>query len=307
VASNAKKENAIMTANAASPLGFIGLGTMGVPMALNLQKSGTPLLVWSRSEQGRAELARAGADVAQNVDEVFARCASVILMLADSAATDAVLGRGQPDFARRVQGCTVVSMGTFSPDYSAALEADIRAAGGRYVEAPVSGSRKPAEAGQLVAMLAGDPQDVAAIRPLLAPLCKQSVDCGAVPSALRMKLAVNVFLITMVTGLAEAAHFAGRHDLDMEQFAAILDAGPMASDVSRVKIAKLVHRDFTRQAGISDVLKNNRLATDAARQAGIATPLMDACLSLYGATQAMGLGEEDMVAVVQAIEHRSRA
>lgn len=296
-----------MTANAASPLGFIGLGTMGVPMALNLQKSGTPLLVWSRSEQGRAELARAGADVAQNVDEVFARCASVILMLADSAATDAVLGRGQPDFARRVQGCTVVSMGTFSPDYSAALEADIRAAGGRYVEAPVSGSRKPAEAGQLVAMLAGDPQDVAAIRPLLAPLCKQSVDCGAVPSALRMKLAVNVFLITMVTGLAEAAHFAGRHDLDMEQFAAILDAGPMASDVSRVKIAKLVHRDFTRQAGISDVLKNNRLATDAARQAGIATPLMDACLSLYGATQAMGLGEEDMVAVVQAIEHRSRA
>lgn len=296
-----------MTANAASPLGFIGLGTMGVPMALNLQKSGTPLLVWSRSEQGRAELARAGADVAQNVDEVFARCASVILMLADSAATDAVLGRGQPDFARRVQGCTVVSMGTFSPDYSAALEADIRAAGGRYVEAPVSGSRKPAEAGQLVAMLAGDPQDVAAIRPLLAPLCKQSVDCGAVPSALRMKLAVNVFLITMVTGLAEAVHFAGRHDLDMEQFAAILDAGPMASDVSRVKIAKLVHRDFTRQAGISDVLKNNRLATDAARQAGIATPLMDACLSLYGATQAMGLGEEDMVAVVQAIEHRSRA
>lgn len=296
-----------MTANAASPLGFIGLGTMGVPMALNLQKSGTPLLVWSRSEQGRAELARAGADVAQNVDEVFARCASVILMLADSAATDAVLGRGQPDFARRVQGCTVVSMGTFSPDYSAALEADIRAAGGRYVEAPVSGSRKPAEAGQLVAMLAGDPQDVAAIRPLLAPLCKQSVDCGAVPSALRMKLAVNVFLITMVTGLAEAVHFAGRHDLDMEQFAAILDAGPMASDVSRVKIAKLVHRDFTRQAGISDVLKNNRLATDAARQAGIATPLMDACLSLYRATQAMGLGEEDMVAVVQAIEHRSRA
>lgn len=296
-----------MIANAASLLGFIGLGTMGVPMALNLQKSGAPLLVWSRSEQGRAELARVGADVAQNVDEVFARCASVILMLADSAATDAVLGRGQPDFARRVQGCTVVSMGTFSPGYSAALEADIRAAGGRYVEAPVSGSRKPAEAGQLVAMLAGDPQDVAAIRPLLAPLCKQSVDCGAVPSALRMKLAVNVFLITMVTGLAEAAHFAGRHDLDMKQFAAILDAGPMASDVSRVKIAKLVHRDFTRQAGISDVLKNNRLATDAARQAGIATPLMDACLSLYGATQAMGLGEEDMVAVVQAIEHRSRA
>jgi 3-hydroxyisobutyrate dehydrogenase len=305
MAANGKKESAIMTVTTTSPLGFIGLGTMGVPMALNLQKSAVPLLVWSRSDAGRAELAQAGAAVARDVDDVFSRCETVILMLADSAATDAVLGRGSPDFGRRVAGRRVVSMGTFSPGYSASLGAEIGAAGGRYVEAPVSGSRKPAEAGQLVAMLAGDDEDIAAIRPLLVPLCKESVDCGTVPAALRMKLAVNVFLITMVTGLAEAAHFADRHGLDMEKFAAILAAGPMSSDVSRVKAAKLVRRDFARQAGISDVLKNNRLATDAAREAGIASPLMDVCLALYGATEAMGLGEQDMAAVVRAIEGRS--
>ncbi|MRT32902.1 NAD(P)-dependent oxidoreductase, partial [Xylella fastidiosa subsp. multiplex] len=84
----------------------------------------------------------------------------------------------------------IVNMGTTSTDSSRQLGADIQAAGGRYVEAPVSGSRKPAEAGQLVVMLAGDPEDVAAIRTLVQPLCRDSFVCGPVPSALAMKLAV---------------------------------------------------------------------------------------------------------------------
>lgn len=87
-------------------------------------------------------------------------------------------------------------------------------------------------------MLAGD--DAATIAPLLAPMCRETVICGAVPSALRMKLAVNLFLITMVTGLVEATYFAERHGLDLAQLVHILDAAPMASDVSRQKAAKLL-------------------------------------------------------------------
>lgn len=290
-----------------TPLGFIGLGTMGEPMALNLARAGTPLVVWNRSAARCEPLAQAGARVAGDAAEVYARCQTVILMLADAAATDAVLGRGTPDFAARVAGRTVVAMGTVQPHYSQALAAGIRAAGGRYVEAPVSGSRKPAQAGQLVAMLAGDPADVDAVRPLLAPMCREVFDCGPVPGALRMKLAVNTFLITLVTGLAEAGHFARRHGLDMERFAAILDAGPMASDVSRVKVAKLVQEDFARQAGISDVLKNSRLVVEAARHAALASPLMDVCAALYSETEGLGLGSEDMIAVVRALEARTAA
>jgi len=278
---------------------------MGTPMASNLLRAGRSLVVWNRSTERAEPLARAGATVARDVDEVFTRCKTVILMLADGEAIDAVLGRGTPDFPGRVEERRLVAMGTVAPDYSAALAVDVKAAGGRYVEAPVSGSRKPAEAGQLVAMLAGESEDLAAVRPLLSALCRECFDCGPVPAALRMKLAVNVFLITMVTGLAEAAHFARQHDLDMDTFLAILDAGPMASDVSRVKIAKLVRRDFTRQAGISDVLKNSRLVVEAARAAAIASPLMDACLALYRETGDLGLGTEDMAAVVRAIEART--
>jgi 3-hydroxyisobutyrate dehydrogenase len=291
--------------DAATPIGFIGLGTMGEAMALALVKAGTRLLVWNRTRAKAEILAAAGADVAREAAEVFARSATVFLMLVDGGAIDTVLDRGGSAFAARVAGRTIVHMGTTPPAYSRELEADIRSAGGYYVEAPVSGSRKPAEAGQLVAMLAGDADAIAKVRPLLSPMCRETMICGAVPNALLMKLSVNVFLISLVTGLAEAVHFADRHGLDLDQLMAVLNAGPMASDVSRVKAPKLVARDFAVQATISNVLENNRLVTEAAREAGIASPLLDICHALYGETRALGFGEADMAAVLMAIEARS--
>ncbi|HEY9390030.1 MAG TPA: NAD(P)-dependent oxidoreductase [Mycobacteriales bacterium] len=288
-------------------VGFIGLGVMGQPMALNLARAGTPLAVWNRTAKRSEPLRASGAEVAASASEVFARARIVLLMLADGAATDAVLGRGTPDFRANVNGHTIVHMGTTSPGYSHGLEADVRAAGGSYVEAPVSGSRKPAEAGQLVGMLAGDDAAVDDVRPLFGPMCTETTACGPVPNALLMKLAVNIFLITMVTGLAEAVHFADRHGLDMRRFQAVCDAGPMASSVSRGKIAKLVNHDLEVQASITNVLENNRLIAEAARHAGLASPLLDVCHTLYGETVALGHGHADMAAVIHAIEDRTQA
>ncbi|MEX0172506.1 NAD(P)-dependent oxidoreductase [Streptomyces sp. LMG1-1-1.1] len=286
-------------------VGFIGLGVMGQPMALNLARTGIPAVVWNRTPERCEPLRAAGAVVATSIDEVFDQTRVVILMLANENAIDAVLGRGTPDFAARVAGHSVVHMGTTSPSYSATLQDDIRAAGGRYVEAPVSGSRTPAEQGRLVGMLAGDQETVAEVRALLTPVCHEMFDCGAVPGALLMKFSVNLFLITMVTGLAEAFHFADRHGLDQQLLQDVLDAGPMASAVSRVKGQKLLARDFTVQAAASDVLKNNQLLTQAARVAHLASPLLDVCHALYGETVARGHGGEDMAAVVRALEARS--
>lgn len=286
-------------------IGFIGLGVMGQPMALNLARAGMPLIVWNRSAEKCESLRQAGAQVATSLDQVFKQADPIILMLANAAAIDAVLGRGTQAFPARVDGRTLVHMGTTSPAYSCALEADIRAAGGTYVEAPVSGSRKPAEAGQLVAMLAGQPETVERVRPILQPMCPETFLCGPVPNALLTKLSVNIFLITMVTGLAEAFHFAERHNLNARQLQAILDAGPMASSVSRVKAQKLTDRDFEVQASITDVLMNNRLIFEEARNAGLASPLLDVCFSLFGETEELGLGRLDMAAVVQALEART--
>src|SRR5690349_1118030 len=135
--------------SATYPIGFIGLGTMGEAMALTLVKAGKRLLVWNRTRERAEILAAAGADVAREPADVFAQSATVFLMLVDGGAVDSVLDRGGTAFAARVTRRTVVHMGTTSPAYSRGLEADIRSVGGYYVEAPVSGSRKPAEAGLL--------------------------------------------------------------------------------------------------------------------------------------------------------------
>ncbi|MFD3929164.1 NAD(P)-dependent oxidoreductase [Streptomyces sp. NPDC058614] len=286
-------------------VGFIGLGTMGQPMALNLARAGTALLVWNRTAARAEPLRAAGAEVASRPAEVFARARVVFLMLADGTAIDEALGRGTPDFATHVAGHTVVHMGTTSPEYSRALETDIREAGGRYAEAPVSGSRVPAEAGQLVAMLAGDAVTAEEVRPLLGPMCQETFDCGPVPNALLMKLSVNLFLITLVTGLSEAFHFADRQGLDRKLFLEVLGAGPMSSAVSRMKAPKLLERDFAVQAAVRNVLVNNELIAEAARRSGLASPLLDVCHALFEETVALGHGGSDMAAVLHAIEART--
>ena len=287
------------------PIGFIGLGLMGEPMALNLLRANTPLVVWNRSTAKSGLLARAGGSVAKDAKEVFQRCEVVILMLRDGEATDIVLGRRHPNFGSRVQGHTIINMATTSAFYSKGLEADIRAHGGRYVEAPVSGSRKPAEAGQLVAMLAGERDAVTSVQPLLVPMCRKTVVCGPTPNALIMKFAVNLFMICLVTGLAEAMHFAHSHGAELARLVTILDASPMASDVSRVKAAKLATEDFAAQATVRNVLENTTLIFEAARTARVASPLFDVCHALYAEANALGESDLDMVAVIRAIERRT--
>lgn len=224
-------------------VGFVGLGVMGQPMALNLARAGVPLVVWNRTAARAEPLREAGATVAPDVGTVFASADVVLLMMANAAALDAVLGRGTASFAERVRGRVVVSTGTCAPEHSAALDAEVRAVGGSYVESPVSGSRVPAETAQLVAMVAGEPAVTERVVPLMRHLCREVFVCGRPPTALSTKLAVNLYLITMVTGLVEAAHFARAHGLDLEQFARIVDAGPMASSVSTVKLRKLLDGD----------------------------------------------------------------
>ena len=286
--------------------GFIGLGVMGQPMACNLARSGISLVVWNRSSKKCETIRAAGATIAPTAEAVFTKADVVFLMLANEAAIDSVLCRGTRAFAPLVAGRTVVQMGTTAAEFSAALEEDVRAAGGAYVEAPVSGSRKPAETGELIAMVAGDRDAVERVLPLLKPMCREAIVCGPVPNASLMKLAVNLFLITMVTGLCESVHFARRAGLDMAAFRAVLDSGPMASTVSQGKLQKLTEVDFSVQAAIFDVFKNNRLIAEAARNAGIASPLLDVCHALFRETSDLGFANDDMIAVIRAIEARTQ-
>nr|WP_308438832.1 SpoIIE family protein phosphatase [Streptomyces chromofuscus] len=139
----------------------------------------------------------------------------------------------------------------------------------------MSWSKKPAEAGQPVAMLGGDPDTVAEIRPLLDPLCRETVYCGPVGHGMVMEPAVNLYLDTRLAGLAEVVHVADRYGLGLDTFRAVVDAGPPVGDLTRVQSPMLVARDFSVQAATSDAFADTRLIANAARAAGISAPLLD--------------------------------
>jgi len=265
------------------------------------------LVVWNRSSRATEELRAAGAEVAVSVPELFARTDRVLLMLANGDVVDSVLGRGTLAFDHLVRDHLVVHMGTTAPAYSEALGRDVVRAGGRYVEAPVSGSRRPAEEGRLVAMLAGDDGDLDEVETMVGPTCASVVRCGAVPSGLLMKLAVNLYLVTTVAGLVEAYHFAHQQGLDLDRFREVIDGGQMSSPISRTKLAKLRSDDFAVQAALADVHYNARLITTAARDADVATPLADASEELFAQAERLGHGGVDMAGVLRAFEARTAA
>lgn len=281
-------------------LGFIGLGLMGSAIATNLQTR-APLVVWNRTPAACHTLEEIGAKVASSVTEVFENTGIVFIMLSDEVAIDSVL---RFDGSLPVRGRTVVLMSTVSPDYSERLARKVEAAGGCYVEAPVSGSRQPAVEGSLVSMIAGEVDALDRVEPLIQVFSSKVFRCGPVPAALTMKLAVNTFLIALVTGLAESFHFAERNGVDAEVLRMVLDTGPMASTVSRAKSAKLAAEDWAPQAAIADVLKNSRLIRDQARRTPNASPLMDICADLYAETLELGHANDDMAAVIAALRHR---
>lgn len=285
-------------------IGMIGLGTMGEPMAANLIRAGTPLVVWNRSAPSVVRTVRLGGSRASSADDLLSLCDVVLVMLADEAVIDQVLGRGGPRFVSW-QGRLLVQMATTSPEHSAGLARAVRSVGGRYVEAPVSGSRIPAERGELVAMLAGDLDDVELVEDTIRPMCSRLVRCGMVPRAMSTKLAVNHFLITMVSALAETTHLATHTDLDLEAFADVLDSGPMASAVSRVKLRKLLDGDLQAHSPVDGVHGIARLIEGMARSAGVATPFLELSRGLLAEDEASGHGSEDTAAVIRVLELRS--
>jgi 3-hydroxyisobutyrate dehydrogenase len=283
--------------SAAQSVGFIGLGTMGAPIAARLLGAGARLIVWNRTPSRCQPLAQAGAAVAASVDELCARCEVIVLMVTDGPALDAVLDRGGPGFTARVRGRTIVSLSTIPSGHSAGLARDVATAGGRYVEAPISGSRRPAEQGQLVAMLAGNESDVRRVQVLLAPACREMVACGPVPNALLMKHATNLVLIPTMVSLAEAAAFVRQAGLSMEAFASTLLAGQMASDLLRAKLPKLVAQDWAPHSSTANVLLSGEATRATVRETGGEAPLLAEACRLVAAARDRGLGDKDVLAM----------
>lgn len=257
--------------------------------------------LWNRSEDSLHSFRGTTAILCGSAGEVVQRSDVIIFILADDDALAAVLKLGGEGPPLALAGKIIVNMGTGSPARSLSHQAAIEALGGVYIEAPVSGSRQPAEDGRLLAMVAGgSTEQRELVANVIAPLCRATIDMGAVPKALRMKLAINLYLVTSVAALAEAYHLAGCFEIDPQRFAEVLAASPMASEVVNAKSRKIAARDFSVQATISDVYKNCRLIAEAAGLAGASTPLLAQTRALFAAQDGERGPHVDMAAVVDS-------
>lgn len=278
-------------------IGFLGLGRMGTPMALNLCKT-YPTTVWNRTASKYPALTEAGAKIGHTPAQVAQHSDLIFTMLFDAPAIQSVFDDG---FKRAIRNKTIVNTSSVPVEFSQELERQILRAGGSYVEMPVSGSKVPAEQGKLVGMMAGDKAVCDRVRRHVQPLTCASIYCGPTGSGLKMKYAINAYLITMTAGLAESMSLAQAQGLDLDAFSEVLAAGPLASAYSRLKVDKVLARDWSAQAAIKDCYNSTQLIRAAAAEADSQSPLVGLCGELYSQAKASGMAEDDMIAVFKVL------
>jgi 3-hydroxyisobutyrate dehydrogenase len=279
-------------------VGFIGLGTMGLPMAVNIARAGLELMVYNRTPGKDGPVLAAGGRRADSPAVLIEWAETVVLMLGGPEAVDAVLGPvlESPEL---LDGKIVVSMGTNPPAYTRKLAARLEQAGADFVDAPVSGTRVPAEQGALVIMAGGPAEAIEALAPVFNAVGNKIIPCGAAHQAGMMKLAVNIVLSAAISGLAEGAAFARKAELNLNTFFGIILGGPLGNDIFAVKADKMLKRDFTPQASIATVREMLKHIADSAYEMDAYIPNTLSNANLIAAAVNQGLAGEDACAIIK--------
>jgi 3-hydroxyisobutyrate dehydrogenase-like beta-hydroxyacid dehydrogenase len=281
--------------------GFIGLGIMGAPMAANLQAAGHTLTVYNRSP-GKAEpLLRAGAVAAADPAAVAAASDTIILMLTGPAAIDAVLTGPGGLASVPLAGKRIINMSTVPPAYTEQLVRRLSAHGARLVDAPVSGSKKPAEDGSLVILAGGDEADIAAVESLLLAMGSRVIRCGDTGHGSAMKMAINLLLATMMAGLAEAVNLGEKNGLDPAVLLDTVLAGPLGCGLFQLKRDMFVSDTYPAQFPFRHMAKDLGFILETARHAGAAVPLGQVVAGLYRHDDGAALADQDFAAVKQVL------
>ena len=281
--------------------GFLGLGIMGSAMAKNLLKAGFNVTVWNRSPEKCEELAALGAAVAAAPAEVTSSCAVTIAMLADPAAAHAVCFGPGGALEGIGAGRGYVDMSTVDAATAREIGAAISQQGGSFLEAPVSGSKKPAEDGTLIILAAGERELFDRALPLFEKMGKKSLYLGELGRGAEMKLIVNMMMGGMMTILCEALALADKAGLASADLLEVVDAGAMANPMFKMKGAQIAQGAFAPAFPLKHMQKDLRLAVALGDTLG--QPLYSAAAAneSFKKAKALGLSDQDFCAVFRAI------
>lgn len=282
-------------------IGFLGMGIMGSAMARNLIKAGFEVLVWNRARERCRPLVAIGAKEGKTPREVARTCPVTFAMVADPSAAGQVCFGEDGILEAMGPGRAYVDFSTVDPDTSRRIAAAVRARGGRFLEAPVSGSRKPAEEGTLVVLAAGDRTVYDEVLPALQVLGKTCLYLGETGNGAAMKLVVNLVMGEMMVALCEGLALAGKAGLSGEALLEVLSAGAVANPMFALKGPQILRRDFGVAFPLKHAQKDLRLALGLGDALAQPLPAAAAANECFKAARAMGAGEEDFSAVYRAL------
>jgi len=283
-------------------VGFIGLGAMGAPMAENVSDAGYPLVVYNRTRSRTDPFAERGETVADSPREVASEADVVVVMVTDDEALEAVLEGEAGVLTGLTEGTIVLQMSTVTPAATEAAAEAVREAGGRYVDAPVSGTVGPAEEGTLTVLAAGPEDLLGEVEGILSAIGEPIVDCGAIGDGARMKLFVNLLLGDMMGAFAEAVAFGTAEGLSYDDMLTVVEAGAVDSPLFSIKGENIAADDFEPRFPVDLQFKDLRYAVEAANEEGVPLPQTAAARETFSAASGMGHGGEDMAAVVKFFE-----
>jgi 2-hydroxy-3-oxopropionate reductase len=286
-------------------VGFVGLGIMGGPMAANLVKAGFDVVGHNRSRGKVERLVEVGGRGAASAAEAARDRDVVISMLPDSPDVEEFALGDDGALARARPGSLYVDMSTIRPATAVALAEAGRARGVGVLDAPVSGGERGAIDGTLSIMVGGDPEDVAAVRPVLEAMGSTIVHVGAAGAGQTVKAANQLLTAVTIEAVAEVVVFLEAHGVDPTVAIGALSGGLAASAVLDRRAPSMVQRDFTPGFRCTLHHKDLGILTSAAREAGVTIPLGAAAAQLMGALVAQGHGDLDNTALLRLVEELS--
>jgi 3-hydroxyisobutyrate dehydrogenase len=285
---------------------FLGIGTMGHAMATRALGAGIPTIVWNREPEATRDLANLGAEVAESAADAGRRAAIVVTMVTDA---DVVLGiaKDQGMLAALAPGAIWVQMSTIGDGGIKRVESLVRAERPDVVliDAPVSGSKGPAEQGQLTIFASGSDAVRSRLVPLFDALGRRTIWVGPVGTGSRLKLVANTWLALAAEAVNVSVALSHQLGLETESVMNALGDGPLVSSWQAAKLERIAQGDFSAQFALALALKDVHLAlADVGRER---FPALTSLADEWQGVVDRGFGDDDLTVVAQALEQQQES
>lgn len=282
--------------------GFIGLGIMGSRMAANLQKKGYELAVYNRTRQKADPLIANGAVWAPTPADVAKQATIIITMLSkpDAVAETALLGKH--GFLNHLAANSLwIDCSTVNPSFSRLMASEAGQRKVRFIDAPVSGTKGPAEQGQLLFFVGGEKADVEEARPIFEAMGKAVFHAGGHGMGTSMKMVNNVILAQAMVAFSEAMVLGESLGISKEQLLNTILNSPVVAPFLAFKRTKIEEGKFDAEFPLQWMHKDLQLAAETAYETGVAMPLTNAAKEIYALAVKNGLGGQDFSAVYKVL------